>query len=125
MTDNAPSTRQQKRAQVAYGCITKVTEGVDDYVQVAKRFPALVHSCGLAQAVAFVQAKEGTRYLDDLARVMDKKDSAELGLLSRTVDMTKYQHLTRESIESATWIKRYAEAMLEKSKPDKTTPEKG
>jgi CRISPR-associated protein Cmr5 len=108
------TTKQQERAQKAFDCISSVREDNDAYCQFAKKFPALVHTCGLAQAVAFFQSKEGTAYLDDLAKVMGKKDNEEIGNLSRTVDLLEYQHLTREAIESATWIKRYSEAILDK-----------
>ena len=33
-----------------------------------------------------------------------------LAMISRTVDLIEYQQTTREAIECATWIKRYAEA---------------
>ncbi len=32
----------------------------------AKKFPALIHTCGLAQAVAFALAKKETGYVEDL-----------------------------------------------------------
>jgi CRISPR-associated protein Cmr5 len=108
------TTKQQDRAQKAFDCISSVRKDNDNYCQFAKKFPALVHNCGLAQAVAFFQSKKGTAYLDDLAKVMGKKDNEEIGDLSRTVDLLEYQHLTREAIESATWIKRYSEAILDK-----------
>ncbi len=108
------TTKQQIRAKKAFDCISSVKKDSDNYCQFAKKFPALVHNCGLAQAVAFLQAKEGAAYLNDLAKVMGKKDNEEVGELSRTVDLLEYQHLTREAIESATWIKRYSEAILDK-----------
>lgn len=130
MSENTPITRQQERAQKAYKCISpriKETEDQgkmsvkdnEEYSQLAKKFPALVHNCGLAQALAFVQAKEkdanvGKAYLSHLSEVMELEKNEDLGKLSRTAKLMEYQHLTREAIEAATWLKRYSEALLEK-----------
>lgn len=120
--DEKHQTRQQKRAQTAYDCIlTRVEknrsqDGKDEeYTQLAKRFPALVQSCGLAQALAFMAAKEGQTgrdYINHLTQVMNEK--GDLGESSRKADLMKYQRLTYEAIESATWLKRYSEALLGK-----------
>ena len=107
------TTKQQDRAQKAYKCLSPERKVGDEYRQFAKRFPALVHSCGLAQAVAFAQSKDKNVYLDDLASVMDISSSQELAKVSRIVDLVEYQQTTREAIECATWIKRYAEATEE------------
>ena len=126
MGDKAPRTRQQVRAQTAYECISPRTKDANaqqikinnEYSQLAKRFPALVHNCGLAQALAFVQAKEkdeniGKAYLSNLSDVMGLEKEDDLGSISRSAELREYQRLTREAIESATWLKRYSEALLE------------
>lgn len=129
MSENAPITRQQERAQKAYKCISSRTRDVngqeikndkdnEKYCQLAKKFPALVHNCGLAQALAFVQAKEkdgnlGKAYISHLSDVMGLKKDQDLGDLSRSEELREYQRLTLEAIESATWLKRYSEALLE------------
>ena len=104
------TTKQQDRAQKAYKCLSPERKVGDEYRQFAKRFPALVHSCGLAQAVAFAQSKDKNVYLDDLASVMGISNSMQLANISRTIDLVEYQQKTRDAIECATWIKRYAEA---------------
>jgi len=119
MARNTRQTRQQVRAQEAYGCVSSAEKKMskkeaDDYAQLAKRFPALVHNCGLAQAIAFVQAKEGRTggaYITHLTRTMGEEGDIEN--TSRSADLMKYQRLTREAIESATWLKRYSESLLE------------
>jgi CRISPR-associated protein Cmr5 len=118
------TTKQQERAQKAYNCVSSEKAIGEDYRQFAKRFPALVHSCGLAQAVSFAQAKDKNDYLNDLAMVMGITNNQTLGNISRTVDLVEYQQKTREAIECATWIKRYAEATEEISEKPKATPEK-
>jgi CRISPR-associated protein Cmr5 len=112
------TTKQQDRAQKAYKCLLPEKKVSDEYRQFAKRFPALVHSCGLAQAVAFAQSKDKNVYLDDLASVMGilkgKLSGGQmLAEISRTVDLIEYQQKTEEAIDCATWIKRYAEATEE------------
>lgn len=119
MAGNIRLTRQQLRAQSAYNSVSSFKgemneKEVEDYAQLAKKFPALVHNCGLAQAIAFVQAKEGATgeaYIAHLAQTMGS--IGDIGSISRSADLMKYQKLTREAIESATWLKRYSEALLE------------
>jgi len=106
----ARTTKEQNRAQKACKCFLPEKDVSEDYRQFAKRFPALVHNCGLAQAVAFAQSKYKNAYLDDLASVMGALSGQNLAMISRTVDLIEYQQTTREAIECATWIKRYAEA---------------
>jgi CRISPR type III-B/RAMP module-associated protein Cmr5 len=119
-------TKKQIRAEVAYDCVNKkVHKDADNsqkeeerkYVQLARSFPALVHTCGLVQAIAFVIAKEketGKDYLRHLATVMpvDPKTLAEK---SRTAHLLEYQRLTRDAMDSAAWLKRYAETLLKES----------
>lgn len=110
-------TKKQRRAQAAHPCVGSVkgTQSADGYSQLAKRFPALVHTCGLAEATAFVEAKEGptgTLYLQHLVRVMGLPENTDLHRISREAVLLQYQLLTREIIESATWLKRYSEALL-------------
>ena len=118
------TTKQQVRAQKAYECFSPGKNVGDEYRQFAKRFPALVHSCGLAQAVAFAQDKKKNDYLDDLAKVMGITNNQVLGRISRTAGLVEYQQKTREAIECATWIKRYAEATEEICTNSKASPEK-
>lgn len=46
-----------------------------EYVSFARRFPTLIHSCGLAQAAGFATAKGGhqLQYLDDLIAVLARQ----------------------------------------------------
>ena len=124
------TTKQQDRAQKAYKCLLLEKKVSDEYRQFAKRFPALLHSCGLAQAVAFAQSKDKNVYLDDLASVMgiskDKVPGGQmLAEISRTVDLVEYQQKTEEAIDCATWIKRYAEATEEMAAQTKASSSTG
>jgi len=119
-------TRQQKRAEKAHTCVSgKRSSGdKDDYLRLAKSFPALVHTCGLVQAMAFVHAKDtqagtGATYLSHLSQVMvvDLPETTTLEDKSRKADLIEYQYLSLEAIEAATWLKRYAEAFLDSKSP--------
>jgi len=121
MSEQKILTKNQVRAEKAYKCV-KTKENHEDeknYRQLARSFPALVHTCGLVQAVAFVMAKEGrtgTDYLGHLSTVMPlEPDNPDLAQQSRKAGLLQYQRLTRDAMDSATWLKRYAETLLKES----------
>lgn len=120
MPENTIRTRNQIRAKIAYDAVSS-SEAKDDkdYPKLAKKFPALAHNCGLAQAIAFVRAKDGntgTVYLNHLSSVMGRSRN-DLEERSHCALLPEYQRLSLEAIESASWIKRYAEALLKESGP--------
>jgi CRISPR-associated protein Cmr5 len=123
-------TRSQKLAQQAYGCVEarNKAEAFAEYETVARKFPALIHTCGLAQAVAFAHAKRKKdrpgggpecAYIADLAAVLkagghaEIADAAALEAHTRGDTVTTYLRLSRDAIEAAIWLKRYAEALGE------------
>jgi CRISPR-associated protein Cmr5 len=91
-----------------------------EYTTFAKKFPALIHTCGLAQAIAFAQAKKQDDYLSDLAVVLRETHSSgvttaeDLAHRSRTEALSGYLWLSRNALLAAGWIKRYVEAFNEK-----------
>jgi CRISPR-associated protein Cmr5 len=118
-------TRSQKFAQAAYPRIqTRHTslqaKQFKEYVTFAKKFPALVHTCGLAQAVAFAVAKKETDYISDLSEVLRASGHAELTaptsllLCSQSAQLGDYMRLSRDAISAASWLKRYVEAVAPK-----------
>lgn len=123
MPETDSTTKKQRRAETAYTCIEGVDRENEEYARLAKKFPALVHTCGLVQATAFVLAKEknkekkngpatGTQYLTHLTKVIGYPDGTDLHTKSRHASLLDYQQMTLEAIDSATWLKRYAEAFL-------------
>lgn len=108
-------TRSQKLAREAFARVELRKPG-KDYVTFAKKFPALVHSCGLAQAVAFAHAKGESDYLTDLARVLTEgghqsvASPSDLAKLTRECATAAYLRLTRDTLDAAVWLKRYVEA---------------
>lgn len=125
-------TNSQKMARAAYdgiaGRMSRLGEGDRDrYASFARSFPSLVHACGLAQAVAFAQAKGGEgkdgreakpegQYLDDLAAVLRAIGHAEaesadgLARATREHAVPVYVRLSRNALQAAGWLKRYVEA---------------
>jgi CRISPR/Cas system CMR-associated protein Cmr5 small subunit len=112
-------TREQKRAHEAYRRIGNVPkEDHKEYGGNCLRLPAMIHQCGLCQTLAFLQAKAAKhaafrRLLDDLAGVTGLAATGDaLAAETRAADLGKYQRFTREALAGATYLKRYAEAVL-------------
>ena len=115
------STITQKMAHAAYDRIAARTLS-KEFRSFAREFPTLVHSCGLAQAVAFALAK-GNHHLDyanDLGAVLhaagySRIDKAEaLAEQSRCLSVSQYLRLSRDALAATVWLKRYVEAAPEK-----------
>ncbi|MBQ6417398.1 MAG: type III-B CRISPR module-associated protein Cmr5 [Synergistaceae bacterium] len=107
------TTNEQLMAKAAYDAVEKRKEEADfkDYKSFALSFPALIHSCGLVQAVAFAKAKKKDGFIDDIQSVFNKIDDAgDLQKRSREADITEYMRITRHAISAASWIKRYCQA---------------
>ncbi len=118
---NTVPTRQQRMAEAAFGCVSarKTSAGETapkEYASFAKSFPALLHTAGLCQAVAFSQAKSGqaSHVLEDVVNAMidpGVPTVATLAQASRQAGPTEYLRLSRIALQAATWIKRYVEAL--------------
>jgi len=118
-------TNSQRMAQAAYKRIA-ARKPDSEFASFARSFPSLIHSCGLAQAVAFAQAK-GTsekskekppgKYLDDLAAVLaavghsDAATADTLKAATRESPVPAYIRLSRNALQAAGWLKRYVEAV--------------
>ena len=118
-TTSRINTRSQQLAEHAFAQVQR-HEGLPDkkskeYIGFSKRFPALVHTCGLAQAGAFAQSKAPDGYLEDLRAVMNSDQASVLSFASaiRSAQLMEYVQLSRTALEAAGWLKRYAEALLE------------
>ncbi len=109
-------TRSQKLAQAAFAQIAKHGQPKQEFVSFAKKFPALIHTCGLAQAVAFALAKEEKDYIKDLAVVLEASGHLEVSSAETLQKQTQeqplsgYLRLSRDAINAASWLKRYVEA---------------
>ena len=116
-------TRSQKLAQAAFARIQGRKASLNEkafkeFTSFAKKFPALIHTCGLAQAVAFALAKKETDYINDLAVVLQASghpeivDNKTLDEQSRKQPLSGYLRLSRDTINAASWLKRYIEAAV-------------
>lgn len=105
-------TRSQRIAAKAYECVSQVKAAEKDkYHAFAKKLPVLIHTCGLAQAVAFGASKDDCKKnIEDLGIVLGRPQLANESVSAQCM---LYIHLTREAMLAAGWLKRYAEALLE------------
>lgn len=127
-------TREQRFALRTMTRMEKIADQPNiktQYGALCHKLPILIHTAGLAQALAFVHArapqgsgKEGGRaasahhqLLCDLAWVLadDEAPRAPEGLLqqAQTANLTQYMHLTRLSLSALVWFKRYAQSLLQ------------
>jgi len=120
-------TYDQKMAEKAFQCVNGNERGKGKkYCSFALSFPSLVHSCGLAQAVSFAEAKKMTDYLKDLNEVLtvSLEEGSTVDYLlseSREAQVVDYMRLTRRAISAASWIKRYVHAFEEEAASDDTS----
>lgn len=114
-----PPTREQQMATKAYECVERIEKSGKKnggtYLQFAQQLPALIHACGLAQTIAFALAKEHENVANDLAKVLGM-EAGSFHAKVRGLPAAEYMRLSRQALSAATWIKRYAEVLLEKDK---------
>lgn len=87
----------------------------DAYGSMAHKLPVLIRTAGLAQALAFVQARgkephqELLKHLSQVVR--DGKE--DLCAQSRNADLAEYMRLTHETLAAMLWFKRFAQSVLD------------
>jgi len=111
-------TRSQKLAQEAIQVVMgwNNLSGDKDPKLFARRFPSLVQTSGLLQAVAFARSKN-TEYADGFKTVfavldpkVKDKSRDEFEKYLSELSAVDYMRLSRLALEAATWIKRYVAA---------------
>ena len=116
-------TNQQKFAQTAFKQVEEIAKKDSKYRQkygsMSHKLPILIRTAGLAQALAFVQAKKTDAYndlLDHLAAAV-KWPGATTGTAlaekSRGEHLDGYILLTRRVSAALIWYKRFAESVLD------------
>jgi CRISPR-associated protein Cmr5 len=86
------------------------------YGSMAHKFPVLVRTAGLAQAVAFVEARgndDQRALMNHLAITVGKTDRKALYEATRNAGLLEYMLLTRQVLEASVWFKRFAESVLD------------
>ncbi len=86
------------------------------YGSLALKLPALIRTAGLAQALAFAEARgeaAGKRLLDHIAAVVGENGGrCELLKRVREVELAEYMDLTRRILGALTWYGRFARTIL-------------
>lgn len=116
------TTRQQQIALRAYDRVRAVEGQSADYRQkygtMAHKLPILIHTAGLAQALAFVESRNKDPHrqlLQHLAETVEHAGIAhgqELAERSRTAELDEYMLLTRRVLAALVWYKRFVESIL-------------
>jgi len=117
-------TRNQRYAAQIYEQVNQIAQEWehdkpkrDKYGSMAHKLPLLIHTAGLAQALAFVESRgsaEQQRLLDHIAQVVGLTDRKSLVRRSREArQLTAYMRLTRDVLAALVWFKRFAQSVLD------------
>lgn len=118
-------TREQRFAQRAFKAVSDRIEGFGgdeekkkkkrkEYKSFVRSFPALIQSCGLAQALAFAISKKHGDVVEDLMATLDHHDNSEEFQESvRTCQLRDYMRKSREAMDAAGWVKRYVDGLID------------
>ncbi|MFQ3582860.1 MAG: type III-B CRISPR module-associated protein Cmr5 [Chloracidobacterium sp.] len=117
-------TRDQRYARRAYEQMTALPEGDRArYGALALKLPVLIRTAGLAQAVAFVEARgkrEGELLLEHLAQTLGFSGRSHLGATVREAPVMVYLSLTRRTLAALVWYKRFAQSLFKVSGTEET-----
>lgn len=114
-------TRDQKLAGPIFEQVSEIAKRAEverkKYGSMAHKLPVLIRTAGLAQALAFVEARgsEPQRLLlDHLAKIVlaDNRTKTELLKESRDASLEKYMLLTQNTLAALLWYKRFAQSVL-------------
>ncbi|WP_201634000.1 type III-B CRISPR module-associated protein Cmr5 [Psychrobacter immobilis] len=126
--------RTQKYAKLAYPLVAAVQDIAIEpkYRTLALTFPAMVMQSGLSQAIGFLMAKGNEEHqlmLSHIATLLSYQGNNATDTMHQAIlssDLSKYQLLTRNTLEATSWLKRYTQALLEKegaNQPDTVNEE--
>ncbi len=116
----AQKTRNQELAEKVYEQVIKWKDNSETntkaYGGMCHKLPILIRSAGLAQALAFVDTRNKDKtpqkeVLVDLARVLGKEKDTFLNEV-RTMPLSEYIYVTRQSLLALNWFKRFAVSIL-------------
>ncbi len=112
-------TRDQKYAISVYNKVSAMAKQDkkerNSYGSMAHQLPILIRTAGLAQALAFVEAKstkqEGYKQLlEDLKDTVGSERT--LAEYAREAQLSEYMLLTRLTLDALLWYKRFAQSVL-------------
>lgn len=110
-------TRDQRYATTIHKQVQTVkTDCKADYRKygvMCHKLPILIHTAGLAQALAFVESRDKPiykRFLQDLTQTLELE--GDLCEQARTVELNNYMRLTWQVMAALVWYKRFAQSIL-------------
>src|SRR5450631_1375739 len=111
-------TRDQKYALDAYTNVLAIKDkdkkNARKYGVMCHKLPILIHTAGLAQALAFVESRKDVIYkkdfLDNLGKTIEIE--GKLTEAARTAELNDYMRLTAQVMEALVWYKRFAQSIL-------------
>jgi CRISPR-associated protein Cmr5 len=106
---------RSERAQQPRSESTVEPPNASSYGVMAHKLPILIHTAGLAQALAFLQARGNPtqrELLNDLADTIGLENSQQLLINARTSQINEYILLTRQVRAALLWYKRFAQSEL-------------
>lgn len=86
------------------------------YGSMAHKLPILIHTAGLAQALAFVEARGfdiQKCLLRDLAEVVQPGEKCSLLERAQRADLREYMRLNHQIMAALLWYKRFAQSILD------------
>ena len=118
--DKTLQTRDQKYAVDAYNRVKAILNdgklSNDKYGSMAHKLPILIRTAGLAQALAFVNARgkeEHKRLLNDLALTLKQQNRENLAETAMNAPLSEYIYLTQQALAALLWYKRFAQSVLD------------
>lgn len=101
---------------------------IKQYGSMAHKLPVMIRSAGLAQTLAFVNAKSKKReaykqLLADLADALEQENADNFIEQSRIASLDDYMFLTQNALAALLWYKRYAQSVLEVESGEETDDE--
>lgn len=115
-----PRDLDRDRANAAWLALQGISKQDSEYGSLAREMPTLIQINGLAQTLAFLKAKSKEHHQKMFNHLSDwvcqRFSFPEGDLLSNALrlDSQSYRRATAESLAFLQWIKRFAEAVIEK-----------
>lgn len=118
----AKTIEQERAAHALAGVKSAIANRVDkEFVSYASRFPIMIHTNGLGQAVAFYAGKKEKEYKELLTMLKSwltstgRPFAGQTDLLNAITqkDMQTYMLAEAEAIAYLVWVKKFAKALVD------------
>jgi CRISPR/Cas system CMR-associated protein Cmr5 small subunit len=111
-------TRDQEFASAIFAQVMNLrgTAQASGYGSLAHTLPVLIHTSGLAQALAFVASRHTGdapgQFLEDLSQVVLAQPATAFLQRVREGELRDYLYLTDRTLAALLWYKRYVQSIL-------------